>query len=162
MGRAPALAACMFCDSLPCECAKRAREANKVAPVKRERKPVIKPEPTVVEITQSAPIATRKRFDALAAMKAASASKSSPVVPAATAPVAPVATEPVVPVVFTPTMAERPVEAKPEEMPDDPVLDYATNLIRIQLGGYIDGKENKDTVRNVNMQAWRINKKLGR
>ena len=143
MGKAPALAECMFCEKLPCQCAKNRaaarRAASKPLKVAKPTKPVEQPDTDqlapIEPPANHAPVASRRRFDARSAMAAEAATEAGSVT---VSPVSvPVPPEPVTPLLFRPTMAPRTVQAKPAQVESgsSAIMAYAEHLVKVALGG---------------------------
>jgi len=130
MGKAPALAPCLFCGEMPCVCAKRTRAAAKSAPVREAFTPT----------APTAPTASRRRFDATDAMR--EASTVSPVgvrIPAPVArPVRPVDGRSPVPLPGSADTLPAILEARQTQaQQDSDAMDNAVRLVRVALGGRV-------------------------
>lgn len=128
MGKAPALAPCLFCNELPCVCAKRTR----VTAAKPRTRVAAAPD------VPAAPVASRRRFDATDAMRIAAV--DSPLVarvpPSPPRPSAPVRARVSAPDTIAPARVVAPVEADSiQAQRDSDIMNYAVHLIRVGLGG---------------------------
>ena len=140
MGKAPAMAECLFCFSLPCQCARIARKAaqpsSRRTKILDDAEELAKPK-SPPAATEQAPKAQSRRFSALDAMRAASAEQ--PPVLRTPAPVAPARAPlrarnaPAVPI--TPAIPPDPVERESAQFVGDlGIMDYAEHLLRVGLG----------------------------